>query len=87
MTTSTAPRHSWPKALLKTVIRFVLRVLYRVEVHGLEHARAVQSHAVIPANHASFLDACARRVSARRADFCHRHVHRAQVVGAASVQR
>src|SRR5687768_909133 len=39
------------------MIRLVLRVLYRVEVHGLEHARAAQSHAVIAANHASFLDA------------------------------
>ena len=44
------------KAMLKMAIRFVLRVLYRVEVHGIEHARAAQSHAVIAANHASFLD-------------------------------
>ena len=50
----TAP---WRKTLLKALIRFVLRVLYRVEVHGIEHARAAQSHAVIAANHASFLDA------------------------------
>jgi len=58
MTAAIAPPvHAWPKALLKTMIRLVLRVLYRVEVHGLEHARAAQSHAVIAANHASFLDA------------------------------
>ena len=44
------------KSMLKMAIRFVLRLLYRVEVHGLEHARAAQSHAVIAANHASFLD-------------------------------
>ena len=44
------------KTMLKMIIRFVLRVLYRVEVHGVEHARAAQSHAVIAANHASFLD-------------------------------
>ncbi|HEX6163119.1 MAG TPA: acyl-[ACP]--phospholipid O-acyltransferase [Vicinamibacterales bacterium] len=44
------------KNMLKMAIRFVLRVLYRVEVHGIEHARAAQSHAVIAANHASFLD-------------------------------
>ena len=44
------------KAMLKMAIRFVLRVLYRVEVIGIEHARAAQSHAVIAANHASFLD-------------------------------
>ena len=37
-------------------IRLVLRVLYRVEVHGLEHARAASTRAVIAANHASFLD-------------------------------
>jgi len=58
MTAAIAPQvHSTPKALLKAMIRLVLRVLYRVEVHGLEHARAAQSHAVIAANHASFLDA------------------------------
>ena len=58
MNSAIAPQvHSWPKALLKAMIRLVLRVLYRVEVHGLEHARAAQSHAVIAANHASFLDA------------------------------
>src|SRR5688572_17697818 len=58
MNPAIAPQvHSWPKALLKAMIRLVLRVSYRVEVHGLEHARAAQSHAVIAANHASFLDA------------------------------
>ncbi len=44
------------KAMLKMAIRFVLTVLYRVEVHGLEHARAASTHSVIAANHASFLD-------------------------------
>ena len=58
MTAAIAPPvHSWPKVLLKAMIRLVLRVLYRVEVHGVEHACAAQSHAVIAANHASFLDA------------------------------
>ena len=33
------------KTMLKMAIRFVLRVLYRVEVIGIEHARAAQSHA------------------------------------------
>jgi acyl-[acyl-carrier-protein]-phospholipid O-acyltransferase/long-chain-fatty-acid--[acyl-carrier-protein] ligase len=47
----------WRKTVLKALIRFVLRALYRVEVHGIEHARAARSHAVIAANHASFLDA------------------------------
>jgi len=45
------------KQMLKMMIRMVLRVLYRVEVRGIEHARATQTHAVIAANHASFLDA------------------------------
>jgi acyl-[acyl-carrier-protein]-phospholipid O-acyltransferase/long-chain-fatty-acid--[acyl-carrier-protein] ligase len=44
------------KQMLKMMIRWVLRLLYRVEVHGIEHARAAQTHAVIAANHASFLD-------------------------------
>ncbi|HUQ88328.1 MAG TPA: AMP-binding protein, partial [Vicinamibacterales bacterium] len=44
------------KTMLKMAIRFVLRLLYRVEINGIEHARAAQSHAVIAANHASFLD-------------------------------
>ena len=42
--------------LTKAFVRFVLRALYRVEVDGLEHARAALPHAVIAANHASFLD-------------------------------
>jgi acyl-[acyl-carrier-protein]-phospholipid O-acyltransferase/long-chain-fatty-acid--[acyl-carrier-protein] ligase len=44
------------RTLTKHVLRFVLRLLYRVEVEGLEHARAALPHAVIAANHASFLD-------------------------------
>jgi acyl-[acyl-carrier-protein]-phospholipid O-acyltransferase/long-chain-fatty-acid--[acyl-carrier-protein] ligase len=44
------------RTLAKSLVRFVLRVLYRVEVEGLEHARAAMPRAVIAANHASFLD-------------------------------
>ena len=44
------------KAMVKMAVGFVLKLVYRVEVHGLEHARAASSHAVIAANHASFLD-------------------------------
>src|SRR4051812_10394099 len=44
------------RTLAKSVVRCVLRLLYRVEVHGLEHAHAAMPHAVIAANHASFLD-------------------------------
>ena len=34
----------------------MLRLLYRVRVDGIEHAREALPHAVIVANHASFLD-------------------------------
>jgi len=44
------------RTLAKRLVRFVLRLLYRVEVDGLEHARAAMPRAVIAANHASFLD-------------------------------
>jgi acyl-[acyl-carrier-protein]-phospholipid O-acyltransferase / long-chain-fatty-acid--[acyl-carrier-protein] ligase len=44
------------RPLAKSVMRVVLRILYRVDVEGLEHARAAMPHAVIAANHASFLD-------------------------------
>jgi acyl-[acyl-carrier-protein]-phospholipid O-acyltransferase/long-chain-fatty-acid--[acyl-carrier-protein] ligase len=42
--------------LVKSALRLGLRLLYRVQVTGLEHARAAMPHAVIAANHASFLD-------------------------------
>ena len=44
------------RSLVKGLVRRVLRVLYRVRVEGIEHARAAMPHAVIAANHASFLD-------------------------------
>ena len=44
------------RTLAKSLVRLVLRLLYRVEVDGLEHAKAAMPHAVIAANHASFLD-------------------------------
>jgi len=44
------------RTLAKSLVRLVLRLLYRVEIDGLEHAKAVMPHAVIAANHASFLD-------------------------------
>ena len=42
--------------LAKSVLRFVLRCLYRVQVQGVEHVRGALPKAVIAANHASFLD-------------------------------
>ncbi len=44
------------RVLLQRLVRVVLRLLYRVEVDGLEHAQAALPHAVIAANHTSFLD-------------------------------
>jgi len=44
------------REIVKSAVRLALRALYRVEVEGLEHARAALPHAVIAANHASFLD-------------------------------
>jgi len=44
------------RSLAKSLVRLILKVLYRVKVEGLEHARAAMPHAVIAANHASFLD-------------------------------
>jgi acyl-[acyl-carrier-protein]-phospholipid O-acyltransferase/long-chain-fatty-acid--[acyl-carrier-protein] ligase len=44
------------RSLFKSVMGVLLRLLYRVEVEGLEHARAAMPHAVIAANHTSFLD-------------------------------
>jgi acyl-[acyl-carrier-protein]-phospholipid O-acyltransferase/long-chain-fatty-acid--[acyl-carrier-protein] ligase len=44
------------RSLTKQFMRVILRLLYRVRVEGLEHAHAVLPHAVIVANHASFLD-------------------------------
>jgi len=44
------------RPLTKRVVQIVLRLLYRVEIEGLEHVRAALPQAVIAANHASFLD-------------------------------
>ena len=44
------------QAIAKMLVRTILRLLYRVEVEGLEHARAALPRAVMAANHASFLD-------------------------------
>jgi len=46
-----------PDALVKTALRFILKLCYRVEVRGLEKIRDVGDKAVIVVNHVSFLDA------------------------------
>lgn len=45
-----------PETLFKSVIRFVLHALYRVEVSGLENMPAPGERAVVVVNHLSFLD-------------------------------
>ena len=44
------------REIAKSVIRLVLRALYRVRIDGVQHVRQVLPKAVIAANHASFLD-------------------------------
>jgi acyl-[acyl-carrier-protein]-phospholipid O-acyltransferase/long-chain-fatty-acid--[acyl-carrier-protein] ligase len=44
------------RELVKAALRLVLRLLYRVDVQGIEYVREVMPKAVIAANHASFLD-------------------------------
>ncbi|MBA3582126.1 MAG: acyl-[ACP]--phospholipid O-acyltransferase [Gammaproteobacteria bacterium] len=45
-----------PADALASLARFILRLLFRVEVRGIEHYRRVKDKAVIVLNHASFLD-------------------------------
>ncbi|WP_231735559.1 acyl-[ACP]--phospholipid O-acyltransferase [Novosphingobium sp. CCH12-A3] len=45
-----------PETLFKDVIRLTLRVLYRVEVSGMEHMPRAGERAVVVVNHVSFLD-------------------------------
>ncbi len=45
-----------PETLFKSVIRLVLRVLYRVDVHGIENMPQPGERAVVVVNHVSFLD-------------------------------
>jgi acyl-[acyl-carrier-protein]-phospholipid O-acyltransferase/long-chain-fatty-acid--[acyl-carrier-protein] ligase len=44
------------QAIAKTIVRAVLTLVYRVQVEGLEHARAALPRAVMAANHAAFLE-------------------------------
>jgi acyl-[acyl-carrier-protein]-phospholipid O-acyltransferase/long-chain-fatty-acid--[acyl-carrier-protein] ligase len=44
------------RGITKSIVRLVLRLVYRVEIEGVEHVRAALPRAVIAANHASFLD-------------------------------
>lgn len=46
-----------PEVLLKSVIKWLLQILYRVEVIGLDNYEKAGERVVIIANHTSFLDA------------------------------
>lgn len=46
-----------PDAVLKRIFTGTLRLLYRVEVKGLEHMEAAGDRAVVVVNHVSYLDA------------------------------
>jgi len=45
-----------PETLFKALVRGLLRLLYRVEVHGAEHMPRPGERAVVVVNHVSFLD-------------------------------
>ena len=79
-----SPRGSCAARSPRGVMRLDPALLYRVEVEGLEHARAAMPHAVIAANHASFLDGLLLGAFLPgRSDLRGRHVHREEVVGEA----
>jgi len=46
-----------PDELIKAVLRWIFKVVFRVEIMGLEHWKNVGNKAVIVVNHVSFLDA------------------------------
>ena len=45
-----------PETLVKTIVRGLLRLLYRVQIRGLEHMPSPGQGAVVVANHTSYLD-------------------------------
>lgn len=46
-----------PESVIHTLVRGLLRLLYRVEVRGLDQLAAARARRIIIANHTSFLDA------------------------------
>ena len=73
------------KTMLKMAIRLrAARCSIASRSMGIEHARAAQPHAVIAANHASFLDGLLLGAFLPGdAGLRDRHVHRAEMVGEA----
>lgn len=53
---SNVRRFLLPDTSAKTIVRRILRILYRVKVYGLDNYQQASSKAVIIANHVSFLD-------------------------------
>ncbi|MCF6324488.1 MAG: AMP-binding protein [Gammaproteobacteria bacterium] len=43
--------------MIKAILRWVLKKLYKVEVHGIEHLKQIDERLLVVANHTSFLDA------------------------------
>ncbi len=52
-----APAMSWPLRLLKAFLDRAFRLLFRIEVNGLEHCKAAGDTAIMVSNHQSYLDA------------------------------
>ncbi|HNP27152.1 MAG TPA: MFS transporter, partial [Nitrosomonas sp.] len=46
-----------PEALVKSILRWIFHVCYRLDIKGAEHFRKVDGKTIIVANHLSFLDA------------------------------
>lgn len=46
-----------PQALVKSILRWIFQVCYRLDVKGIEHFQKLDDKTIIVANHLSFLDA------------------------------
>lgn len=44
-------------SVFKAFLRFLLRILYRVEINGAEHLKQFDKRTLVISNHTSFLDA------------------------------
>lgn len=53
----TSPAPDWARALLRGFLRLLFRLIYRVEVSGLEHYPVGADRVIVIANHGSLLDA------------------------------
>ena len=68
--------------IVRAVIRFVLTILYRVKIHGLQHYYQAGNRVLIVANHTSFLDALLLAAFLpERVTFTVEHANRNALVG------